>query len=266
MYLGNPLLPINFTVGSAADSIKKELQKKYWHEFEQKPLRLNLVPYFLFNYHYFLEADASGKKTIKKSFHGVLAIDGHDISVREDLVELLKSNWKRSSPVVPKTEFKEKWNNIEKREQDAVLALKVAEHFGVPKENVVISSARKMLVPFYLTSVVLDKKEYKLVVNAIDGEIDGIDEIPMREKGYLEITRETIKELKDPKNWLKYSKDAIFEGAASASSRAKQIKLDLPKEKAKGRLAVFESRVILALIIVLALILIIFSFFRIRFP
>ncbi|MEI7960928.1 MAG: hypothetical protein WCI04_01200 [archaeon] len=266
MYLGNPLLPINLTVASAIDSVKKELSKRFWHEHELKPLKLNLVPYFLFNYHYYFEQDDSAKKTIKKSTHGILAVDGHDVSIREDQVELIKHNWKKGSNIIPKGAFEEKWNNIEKREQDAVLTLKTAEQFNVSKDNVVISSARKVFIPFYKTSVIAGGKEYPLIINAVDGTIEGIKKIPHREKGRREIAKETINELKDPKNWIKYSKDAILESTTLAASSAKDIKIPSLKEKKNSKLNIFDSKIILIVIMIIALLLIIFSLLRIRLP
>ena len=262
MYLGNPLLPINFTVSSVGDSIKKKLTAKDWGEYEQKPIKLFLLPYFLYNYHYFVENSGDGKSTIKSSVHGVLAIDGHSIEIDEGIVELLKHNWKKSSAEIPRGEFEEKYNNIGKREQDEVIQMKTAEHFEVPKQNVVISSARQMLVPFYRTSLVLEGKEYFLTINAIDGSIKGIKEIPDREKGYMELTRETINELKSPATWIKYSKEAIVESFSAVKGEKKSH-----KNKPSGDgvdLSFLDSKLLLILIMLLGLLLIFMGIFRIK--
>jgi len=268
LYLGNPLLPINITAIGAASSIKKELESKNWHEYELGPLKLDLVPYFLFNYHYYLENGGDGKKTIKSTVHGLLAVDGHRIEVRDDLVELLKNNWKKSSPEIPRGEFYEKWNNVDKREQDEVLQLKTAQFFGIPKPNVVISSPKKMLVPFYKTTVIIDEKEYSLIINAIDGSIQGIKEIPEREKGYMEITKETINDLKKPSSWIRYSKEALFEGSGAIAkkiSNANAEKSSTEKKASKSiDLSFLDSKLILILIMILGLLLIFMGLFRIK--
>ncbi|MCX6803505.1 MAG: hypothetical protein NTY48_02955 [Candidatus Diapherotrites archaeon] len=263
MYLGNPLLPINITALGAADAIKKELLKKSWHEYELKPLKLNLMPYFLFNYHYFLEDSADEQKTVKSTVHGILAVDGHRVEVRPDLVELLKENWKKNTQEAPRGVYNEKWCNIEKREQDDILKIKTAKHFNIPKNNVFVSSPKKMLIPLYYTFAVLGEKEYKFVVNAIDGRIEGLDTVPNREKSYAEITRETINELKNPANWIKYSKEAIFSGKDAAVSKAKSIPKSTIKISSKKFLNYFDSREVLIVIMVLAVILIIIGFFKI---
>lgn len=261
MYLGNPLLPINTTAAQAGDSIKKELEKKNWHEFELAPLRLDLVPYFLFNYHYYIENEGDGKRTVKSTIHGVLAIDGHDIAVREDLTELIKLNWKHSAQEIPKGKFFEKWCNIDKREQDEVLKIKAAKHFDIPKENIVVSSARKLYLPLYRTKATIGGKGYELTVIAVDGRIEGIKEVPVREKGYAELARETVNELKDPKNWINYSKDAILAGASTASKRGKNSSSKNSKKHASFSL---DSNAILIILIIIALILIIIGLFRVK--
>ncbi|VVB76243.1 Uncharacterised protein [uncultured archaeon] len=267
MYLGNPLLPINFTSAGAADSVKKELSKRNWREIELKPLRLDLVPYFLFNYHYFIEAESNGHKVVKKSIDGILAVDGHNVSIREDLVELLKSNWKKAASGTPKGAFDEKWCNIEKKDQEEVLKMKTAEHFEVPKGNVVISSARKMFLPLYKTSVSLGGKEYKLIINGVDGAIEGIDAVPDREKGYLELTSETINDLKTPANWGKYAKE-IVGGGISAKPKEKKFSAQASAQNTKSSkgvdLSFLDSKLVFVLIMLLALFLIFLGMFRIK--
>ena len=272
MYLGNPLLPINIPAVSAAESIKKKLAEKNWHEYEQKPLLLNLVPYFLFNYHYFIESDSKEHRVVKRSLDGILVIDGHDITIREDLVELIKNNWKNSLPEVPRGSFDEKWCNIEKKDIEDVLKVKTAEHFEVPKSNVVISSAKKLFLPLYKTSVVLDKREYKLIINAVDGKIEGLKQIPEREKSYSEITTETINELKDPRNWIKYSIEAITVGTSSVASKTKEIvhisngstPVSTSIKNNPISLSFIHSRWFLILLILVGLFLIYVGLFKIR--
>ncbi len=270
MYLGNPLLPIKITLADAIAKLNKEINKKNWYEFELSPLKLTLVPYFLFNYHYYIENDNEGKNVIKSTVHGILAVDGHEIKIRPDLVEILKHNWKNTMQEIPRGEFSEKYCNIDKNDQLEVLKLKTAQYFNVPKQNVVVSETRRLLVPFYRTNVNLNSKIYNLNINAVDGTIEGIKEIPERQKGYMEITKETFNELKDPKSWIMYSAQAIKELSSLATS---------PKNKSNNKnrlnnnlnntpkvnLSIFESRGVLLLIILLAILLIVASIFRIKF-
>jgi hypothetical protein len=264
MYLGNPLLPIKESLASAEQLVRKQLEKKSWLEYEIKPLVLELVPFFLFNYHYYIENPGPGKSIVKNTIHGILVINGHSIEVREDLVDLIKHSWKKAVPEVPRGEFEEKWCNIDKREQDEVLKMQTAKYFNIPKDNVVVSSARKLFVPRYRTEAVIEGKKFPLLIYAIDGSIEGIKSVPEREKGYLELTRETIFELKKPKNWINYSKEAIMDIFSSKPESKSES-----KEKKSFISAIdfgfLESRGFLLLLMLLALLLIIASIFRIKF-
>lgn len=271
MYLGNPLLPIKISSSKAEELVIKELNKRNWVEFDLAPLKLTLVPYFLFNYHYYIESDNEGKNTIKSTVHGILAIDGHEIKLRPDLVDLLKHNWKNTMQEVPRGEFSEKYCNIDKKDQIEVLKLKTAQHFNVSKQNVVVSDSRKLLVPFYRTTVKINQGNYKLNINAIEAFIEGIKEVPNRQKGYLEVTKETINELKTPSNWIKYSKEVVEETISfmtnpkKNSNQNNSTSTKFKKNNKQISLEVFESRGVLLLIILLAILLIIASIFRIKF-
>lgn len=266
MYLGNPLLPIKITTAEAAEKINKEIKKKNWYDFELAPLKLTLVPYFLFNYHYYIENDNEGQNVIKSTVHGILAVDGHDIKIRTDLVDLLKHNWKNSVQEVPRGEFAERYCNIDKKDQTEVLQLKTAQYFNVPKSNVVVSEPRKLLLAEYWTIAKINGKKYNLTVNCVDGTIIGLKEIPERQKSYAELTRETFKELKDPKNWIKYSGEVIEETLAFIlHPRKLSSKPSIKSKTPKINLSIFESKGVLILIILLAILLIVASIFRIKF-
>jgi hypothetical protein len=269
MYLGNPLLPIKITSAVAEENLRKEIKKKNWYDFELAPLKLTLVPYFLFNYHYYIENDNEGKNVIKSTVHGVLAVDGHDIKIRLDLVDLLKHNWKDTMQEIPRGEFNERYCNIDKKDQNEVLQLKTAQHFNVPKSNVVVSEPRKLLLPEYWAIAKIDGKKYNLTVNAVDGTIIGMKDIPERQKGYIELTKETIAELKNPKNWIKYSAEVIEEGLShSVNSNKKNNGSKLQNQSggnSKLNFSLFESKAVLIVIILLAILLIVASVFRLKF-
>nr|HPM85972.1 hypothetical protein [archaeon] len=112
---------------------------------------------------------------------------------------------------------------------------------------------------------------YKLNINAIEAFIEGIKEVPNRQKGYLEVTKETINELKTPSNWIKYSKEVVEETISfmtnpkKKSNQNNSTSTKFKKNNKQISLEVFESRGVLLLIILLAILLIIASIFRIKF-
>ena len=235
MYLSSPLLPINASIPKINQQIKEKLTKLDWREkeIEIKQPTLILVPYFLYNYHYYTEHKDDKKEIIKDTFDGVLVIDGHSIKIEEDLVELIKHSWSKSTQTTPKEKFQEKWNNINKNQQNEVIQLKTAEYFGVPKQNVIITSTRKVLLAYYLIKVKVAGKEFEIKINTLNEEIIGMDKILPREKGYTELTKDTLNDLK-PKNWWIYTKELF-------SDTKKQFKKLKTNPKLKQNKKVFQK-------------------------
>ncbi len=262
MYLGSPLLPMNVSLQKATQDLKEAFAKKYWNEPEIVNETLLLVPYLLFNYHYYVEKQEEGSQKIKKAFNGILAIDAHAIKIEEHMTDLIKYNWKKSDQNTPKKEFDEKWNNIDKKEQYEIVKLKTAEYFDVPKQNVLITSIRKVLVPFFVFKVTCNETEYKVKMNVVDGTFYGLEGVLPREKGTLELTKETLNELKKPSKWVEYSKEIIF-GAANVGKKVASVEKEKSfKEKGtKTNLAFFARPEILIIIMLLALLLIYLALF-----
>jgi hypothetical protein len=258
--------------------IDRVLKEKHWHEFQVATLKLNLVPYFLFNYHYFVEKESSGQRLIEHSFDGVLVLDGHAIKIDEELTSLVKENWSRGSTAAPDVEYEEKWNNVDKKAQESIIQLKVAQHFNVPKSNVVITSIRRVLVPYYKASVTVKEGTFGITINAVSGDMSGIEAIPEREQGFMELTKETFNDLKKPSAWAAYSKGLALESGKAVKERlakrnakkaeeegAKPAKADEAKgadAKSRINLSVLSTRPVIMLIILLALFLIYLAFFH----
>jgi hypothetical protein len=262
MYLTNPLLPINVSQQKAVQDVKEALEKKQWHDFDLGKPTLILVPYFLYNYHYYVEQSSADNNLIKETFDGILTINGHAIKIEEEFRDLVKYNWKKGSQTTPKGEFDEKWNNIDKKQQNEIIRLKTAEYFDVPKSNVIITSVRKVLVPSYLFMVKLGEEEYELRLNAVDEKVWGIKDVPEREKGMAEITRETIAELKKPSSWLKYTKEMVSDAIKDFKSTPSAVKkVSKPVKVPQLGIDFFARKEVLLLIMLLALLLIYLTLF-----
>ncbi len=261
MFLGNPSLPVNMPVNEALEETQKILKEKNWLNFELGSLKLVLMPFFYFNYHYYREKENNGEKVIESSVDGFLALNGSELRINEDITDLIKNNLKTITNTAPEIEFEEKETSVEKREQDEVLKFKTAEFFQIPKDNVVISSARKLFVPFYETFITIEKNTFEIKINAVTKEIIGIEEVPEREKGFLEITKETIEDLSRPEGWIRYSKELLVGGSKKipkvVSSKSSQEK----KKSFSMDLSFFSTKWFLAIIIILALFLIFLALF-----
>jgi hypothetical protein len=269
MYIGNPLLPQTISVDQALSKVRKLLAEKNWSDFDGGVVKLILVPYFYFNYHYFVEKNNADKKIINKSIDGFLAIDANSLKVDEKIAKLIKSNIKNLISAVPDMEFEELPINIEKNEQKTVIGLKIAEFFKIPKQTVIISSIKKCFLPLYETNITIQNKIYKININAcVENELMGIEKIPIREKGFAELTKETLNDLSTPAGWVTYSKGLFGEVTKEVVSTTKEVskttkeKIITTKENDfKFNFSFFSNKWILGLIIILGLFLIYLAFF-----
>ncbi len=264
MFLGNPSLPLKVPVNEALAKVEKVLREKNWEDFSLGTMKLVLVPYFYFNYHYYKEKESSQGKIIESSVDGFLALNGVELHIEEGTAKIIQKNLKETTNNSPEIEFSELETSIGKKEQDEVLKFKVAEFFQIPKQNVVISSSKKYSLPLYETFITIGKETYQININAINGELIGIEKVPEREKGFVELTKEVIHDLSTPKGWLKYSKEMLIDAGKKAKKLPKQKLLKNEKsvdKKVKINLSILSNKWVMILIILLALFLIFIAVF-----
>lgn len=259
MYLGNPALPVLFPAKEALKKVNKVLVEKNWQEFDIASMKLVLVPFFFYQYHYFIEEEKESTRIVKETVDGFIALNAHSLKINENAARLIKENLDKQHNQAPDIEFSTQDINLAKKDQDKVILLKTAQHFKIPKENFVVSDIRVFFVPFYETQITINENHYAIVINAVDGNILGIEKIPEREKGFLELTQETLQDLLEPSNWVKYTKEMFLEAGDSLTSsrivaKEKKEAINLPD------LSFLSSKWVLILIMLLALMLIYLAF------
>ena len=266
MYLGNPLLPIQLKEKRVASQIKQALNEKN-RELDIPSPKLVLSPYFLFNYHYFTEKDEQGEKIVAESRDGLLALDGNSLKIDVDIAKLIKNGMKSTSNEIPELDFEEKETLVDKKQEANVLKFKTAEHFKISKSNVAISHAKKFFVPFYEYEITIGEKKFALIINVSDNPkkdsdivIAGIDSVPIREKGIMEVTQETLEDLTKPEAWIDYSKGLLRETSnLFVSENGKPIAKEAT-QNTKVNASVLSSKWVLILIMLLALFIIYLAF------
>ncbi len=258
MYLGNPMLPLKVSAKENLEIIKKELQKNNWTVFELGKPKLILVPYFYFKYHFFEESEKNGEKIIQNSSDGELALNASNLSLEQSACDIIKKSFEESTNKLERNDFETIKPIVEKKEIKKILPIKTGEFFKIPKKNIIITEIKNYYLPRYKTKIFLNKKEYDVLVSAVDGKIICFGKIPFREKGVEEVVKETLFDLSDPKNWLKYLKE-ILEGTKDKT--IEKVKEETKIKRKGPRLNFFSSEIILVLIIIIALFLIFVAIF-----
>ncbi len=272
MPIGKPLLPLKKSTTDIVDTINKTLKEKHWHKFELATAKLILVPHYFFHYHYFVEKEVGNDKIVEGSFSGRLLIDAEVLKVieKKELDELLHHVGDATN-VDPQIPFEVKEALIAESEEAEVIKIKSSEHFKVPRTNILISHRKTILVPYFVTFITVKEGTFRVKMNAVTGEINGIEKLPKRERGYLEITAETLKDLKRPGAWAEYSVGLIKETRNLFSDNNKETQEKSVREEnltssglEKFLRKLLESKTILLVIIFLALLMIYAALIQMR--
>lgn len=217
MYLSAPAFPINFTLEQAVEMIESMVQGKQWHKFEVGDLKLVYIPYWVFSYDTFSEiVDEQGNKTVSDTSSGKMALDAFTNELSEDVAYLADSSEAELQDKI-ETEYPHEIQRPKVRESAAkrIIPVRLAAQFGLGKENVIVSGLELVYIPIWYAWLTVAEGTFKIEINAYTGEMSNAEEVPEREKGWLELTNETFEELKQPGAWVEYSHDigvSIWEG------------------------------------------------------
>jgi len=264
LYLGNKMLPLSLSAKEALAKIGEVLSQKNWKDFDGGELKLVLVPYYLYNYHFHTEAENEGEVFVQSSKDGQLALNGSSLLVEEKITNLILENTDKVTEQAPEIKHEIKKSVITKSTQEHILKIKTAEFFKINKDNIIVSNIKQIMIPRYESFITVAGKNHEISVDGTTGNIYGIEEVAEREKGVVEITQETLHDLKDPKAWLIYTK-----GLASETRKFFVEKKDMPQVKNEEKavvpvvsgVSILSSKWIYVLIIILALFLIYIAFF-----
>jgi len=208
MFLDRPAFSISFPLESCLEEVERLIKSKRWTKFEVAEIKLIYAPFFFFNYYSYLEEkrEDTDKAVVSDTAEGIMAMDAQTNVLDEGIAGLFQEE-------VPQTSHKPAQGyqfEVERAligEKDAVKVaqIKMAKQLELPKENLLISGLKLVYVPIWVASVSVAEGTYKLEFNAVNGELMSEAEIPEREKGWLEVTGETLSELKEPGAWVRYT-------------------------------------------------------------
>jgi len=238
--------------------LESHLKERHWKKYEAGEITLHYTPYYVFNFDAFPESGGGGKLAVSESESGTGALNGVTGELSGEVAEFaeeneaifVKSPGEGISFVVEKLSYNE--NEILR-----IAPLRLAAKLGIGKDEVIVSGLELVYLPEWIVGVKLAGEEYELSVSAVTGEIVSGEEIPLREKGWSEVTKETLSDLKSPKGWVSHSKNL----AHSAKSA-------LTHEKTKSGFSYFlESRSLQAiLLVILAALILAQAFGFIKLP
>ncbi len=202
MFLDNPSLQITISESDLAGIIKAIMKSRHWKKFQVASANLVLVPHWFFNFDVYYEA--GGKVETYSSQMALNAVTGELNPIIVEIMKEIPVETTKNAPEGAKVEGVA----ISKEEAKNVSQIKIAGELGIPKDKITTYGFRLMYIPVYRTWISLGRRIIRLDIDAISGSPLNESSVPERERGLLEITAETIEQLKTPEGWVDYSKKA----------------------------------------------------------
>ncbi|MCD4739567.1 hypothetical protein K8R43_00085 [archaeon] len=203
--LDAPALQLRMETKDALGILEGILQEKHWRDFELANLSLFYVPYWFFNYDVYRETEGHSE-----SFSSQMCMNAIDGELEPMIAQITKEiPVERSKDILHGTAYKVERATVQKKEVKEIAAIKVAGQIGIPKENVTISGVSLVYIPIYRIWVTLSAGYRRVELDGVSGSPLNIGEVPERERGVMEVTRDMLEDLKRPEGWVDYSKKAF---------------------------------------------------------
>jgi len=262
MVLENPALVLSVRVQDILSILESILKERNWKDFELANLKLVYTPFYLFNYDILVESDKDGQSS-SEGTSGLMAINAVNGKLEPLLVDIIeKQSVAYEKEISHDVQYEVEAIALTKEEVKDSGRVKLAAQLGLKKENVTISGVRAIYWPIWFIFVELSSMVQKVEVDGVTGTPLNIEEVPEREKGWLEVTADTLTKMKSPRGWAEL-------GGTVASAAGGRLKSGVSKagEQAKPgtpthntlRWFVTTKMGMYTLILILLLILVLFS-------
>jgi hypothetical protein len=232
MLLENPAPVLNIGIQDILGILESTLREKNWKHFELANLKLVYTPHYVFNYDALREEEIKGQ-TLSESTSGVMAmnaITGHLEPVLQHVMEKQPVSYEKD--ISHDLQYEIEKPAITRKEVSESCKVKIAGQLSIKKDNVSISGARLVYWPVWRIFVTLPNQIQKVEIEAVAGIALNFEEVPTREKGWLEVTTETLRKMKSPGGWADISKKAA--GAARGSVKTAVTKETDEETKSQG--------------------------------
>jgi len=202
--LSEPSFELKFGLKETVKLIESLLKEKSWHDFEVAEISLEFHPFILFDF----EAFSDKEGIVSDIVSGTKVLNAVTGELSEKLSSIITSSLTNEIPEEIK-DFKVVTPTLHARDSLQKIQLRLASKLSKPIQNISVTNIKPVYFPFWKIFVTVAEGNYELIVNGVTGEITNEEKIPVREKGFIEITEETFKELQNPANWSRYAQDLI---------------------------------------------------------
>lgn len=211
MILSLPTYKLRIRLNDALGILDGIMKEKHWHRFEVASIKLVYEPYWLFNYDVYLEMKDQVRGTVSQSFGSRMALNAVTGELAPEIIRVVESQPVETEKEISHSiEFEVDKPTITEEDIKSVAKVKISGQVGIGREGVVVSGLKAVYLPVWrVFTSIKSKGTYRIDIDGLMGLPYNYQQVPERERGILEITQETLEELKDPSAWGKYAKKAI---------------------------------------------------------
>ncbi len=249
MYLGNPSLAISVDAEAARELAETALKKRNWKDVSINSLKIIYTPYYLFDYVSYSEKEQKGEEIVSGVEKGRLILNPETAELVEEGVSAINEN-EFSNEIPDGTEFELRKPSLGGKSAEKVCQLKTAEKLARPAGKVIVENARLFYIPVWEVKAQIEEKEIVLHLGAASHGVLDEEKLPEKEKTSSELVNEALRELKDPKAWVRYSRELLGLAVKRRRGRNSSALLDSFREKP---LWIITAVLIIILIIVVLL-------------
>jgi hypothetical protein len=220
MALENPALALTVKVQDILYILEGILKQRNWKDFELASIKLVYTPFHIFNYDVLIEDKDS---QTSQGTSGVMAINAVNGRLDPELVDIIeKQPVTYEKEISHDVQYEVAPTAISREELKETGRVKLAAQLGVKKENVSVSGIRTVYWPVWTVFAELTGMIQKIEVDGVTGIPLNIEEVPTREKGWLEVTADTLQKMKSPSGWAELGGAAATAAGGRLASGAEK--------------------------------------------
>lgn len=216
--LENPAASLNIRFQDVIDILSDLLKERNWKDFDPSSIELVYSPHYIFNYDTLIEQEVRGQ-TVSKGFSGRMAINAVNAELEPILTQIMDNRPIKFEKEIDSDvdyEYRVGETAITEDELKDTCSIKIASRFNVSRDEVATSAFRLVYWPMWVIYVrIPDEGTHKLIVDGVAGYPMNVESVPEREKGWVEVSKDTFGKLKSPAGWASLGKST-----ARATARA----------------------------------------------
>lgn len=207
--LDNPAASLRIQFKDIMDILSDILEGRNWKKFDTSNIDLVYEPYYIFNYDVLVEQEVRGQE-VSQGFSGKTSLDAVEADLEPIITQIMDNQpVDFEKEISTDIEYDLKNPAISEDELKETCQIKLASRFNVSKEDVATSAYRLVYWPMWIIYVKIPGEGIqKLVIDGVAGYPMNVEEVPEREKGFVEVSKDTFNKLKSPKGWGNLTKTA----------------------------------------------------------